>query len=174
MTLDDCFDRQRELSIQHIEKMKKIEEEQNQEKLDKSKRAEAIFEKIKARSIEKGKKEDDVSNDNSKKEEEKMESPKKTEENRTKESKTPKKVTDVKTKESKTPKKVDKNKDSFYCEECEKTGTSFSSTLLNVYENHIITNHPNYKPFKCSKCSFTTHKRGNLNKHAKGCKGKET
>merc|ERR1712200_213143 len=54
----------------------------------------------------------------------------------------------------------------YKCDECEKEGASFDSNLLNVYENHILK-HPQYKPFKCEKCSYNSHKKQNLHKHIK-------
>lgn len=153
MSLDDCFERQRELSLQQIEKIKNAQENPHpiqHQNLEKTKRAEAIFEKIKARSQ---KKKDELSTNSERGKQE------------------------VVKEKVETPKKVEKpsGKENFNCEECEKTGTSFSSNLLNVYENHIMTKHPHYKPFKCDKCSYTTHKKGNLNKHMRSgsCKGKE-
>merc|ERR1712150_287429 len=55
----------------------------------------------------------------------------------------------------------------YNCDECETAGEKFNSNLLNVFENHISTKHPLYKPFKCQQCEYSSHKRGNLHKHIK-------
>ena len=80
-------------------------------------------------------------------------------------------ASEIAKKEAVTDNKVEEvkksGKETFTCEECEKVGNSFSSGILNLYENHINMKHPNYKPFKCNICSYSTHKRGNLHKHNK-------
>merc|ERR1712150_208079 len=55
----------------------------------------------------------------------------------------------------------------YNCDECETAGEKFGSNLLNVFENHISTKHPLYKPFKCQQCEYSSHKRQNLHKHIK-------
>merc|ERR1712117_459627 len=75
------------------------------------------------------------------------------------------KVEKVEEMRPKTPGKMPGTKESFTCEECEKKGEKFFSSIVNVFEQHINMKHPNYKPFKCTLCNYTTHKKGNLNKH---------
>ena len=148
ISLEECFERQRELSLLQIEKIKKEQEM----KVEKNKRAEAIFEKIKARSLEKVKKKEREANN--------LQSD--NDSTNKKDS-----VPDVKAEESKSSQNQSKPSATYNCEECEKNGKSFNSNVLKLYENHIHMKHSNYKPFKCEQdnCGYTTHKKGNLNKH---------
>ena len=152
ISLDECFERQRELSLLQIEKIKKEQEM----KFEKNKRAEAIFEKIKARSLEKVKKKEREANN--------LQSDN---DSNTKKDSVPDAKVDVKAEESKSNQNQSKPSATYNCEECEKNGKSFNSNVLKLYENHIHMKHSNYKPFKCEqdKCGYTTHKKGNLNKH---------
>ena len=152
ISLDECFERQRELSLLQIEKIKKEQEM----KFEKNKRAEAIFEKIKARSLEKVKKKEREANN--------LQSDN---DSNTKKDSVPDAKVDVKAEESKSSQNQNKPSATYNCEECEKNGKSFNSNVLKLYENHIHMKHSNYKPFKCEqdKCGYTTHKKGNLNKH---------
>ena len=138
ISLEECFDRQRELSLIQMDKLKKNQvlngSSGSDSKIEKHSRASLL------KVIEKVKKKREEASEIAKKEA----------------------VTDNKVEEVKKS-----GKETFTCEECEKVGNSFSSGILNLYENHINMKHPNYKPFKCNICSYSTHKRGNLHKHNK-------
>ena len=145
ISLEECFDRQRELSLVHLDKIKKNQSlnasSVSDSKIEKHRRAELlkVIEKVKKKREE---------------------------------------ASEIAKKEAVSENKVDEvkksGKENFTCEECEKVGSSFSSGILNLYENHINMKHPNYKPFKCNStnCIYSTHKRGNLHKHTKSTHSK--
>jgi len=168
ITLEECYDKTRDLSVGCIEKIKPSYDEINQKKKERAMkllarlmdRAEGNAKTPKRESNED--KKDSVDNND-----ESIHEP----ENKTKiEPKTPGKHNKNEPKtpgkwEPKTPGKSSKEKDLFTCEECSKVGVNFTSNLLNLFEQHISLKHPSYKPFKCTKCNYNTHKRQNLNKH---------
>ena len=167
ITLDDCYEKTRDLSLGCIEKIKPSEDEINQKKKERAMkllarlmdRAEGNVRTPKQEIKKEESKESGSNKDesiNKSKNEPKME-PKTPKKNNKTEPKTPAKL------EPKTPGKT--TKEFFTCEECAKIGENFRTNLLNLFEQHIILNHQNYKPFKCTKCGYNTHKKQNLNKH---------
>ena len=151
ISLAECFERQRQCLPRNKtvkkdngdEKKKKMEDTKKNDddkKSQKKTRADAIFEKIRARS-EKAKKEEE----NPVVKEEKVE---------------PKEAEDEKVVEE-----VTKSSAPYNCEECAKEGKDYSGSVQSLFEGHIKMKHPNYQPFKCEKCEFKSNRKANVNRH---------
>ena len=166
VSIEECFDKQRELSVNYIDKIKNSQDDLIQKKKE---RAIKLLARLMDRAENNAKAPKNEATDNEKEavvekidSENKVETrlePKSPGKSSKNEPKTPGKF------EPKTPGKS--TKDLFSCEECSKDGTTFTANLINLFEQHISSKHPNYKPFKCTKCSYSSHKKGNLNKHVR-------
>ena len=165
MPLDECYDNQRKLYISQLEKLGKEEssiEAQKKIKLDKAKKIEKVMERLQRQSLfnqkqklEQGQQDTEMKQSVGK---EKVEAPASTRDLEVKMEVEEAAKTETKSEDSKASRM-------YNCEECEAAGERFDSNLLNVFESHIVTNHPLYKPFKCKQCEYTSHKRQNLQKH---------
>ena len=165
MPLDECYDNQRKLYISQLEKLEKEEssiEAQKKIKMDKAKKIEKVMERLQRQSLfnqkqklEQGQQDTEMKQSVGK---EKVEAPASTRDLEVKMEVEEAAKTETKSEDSKASRM-------YNCEECEAAGERFDSNLLNVFESHIVTNHPLYKPFKCKQCEYTSHKRQNLQKH---------
>merc|ERR1711874_163186 len=165
MPLDECYDNQRKLYISQLEKLEKEEssiEAQKKIKMDKAKKIEKVMERLQRQSLfnqkqklEQGQQDTEMKQSVGK---EKVEAPASTRDLEVKMEVEDAAKTETKSEDSKASRM-------YNCEECEAAGERFDSNLLNVFESHIVTNHPLYKPFKCKQCEYTSHKRQNLQKH---------
>ena len=150
ISLDDCLERQRQC-LPRNKKVNKDNENDKKKKLDDTKktedekrsqkktRADAIFEKIRARS------------EKAKKDEEKPIVKEELEE--------PMKV------EDKSQEENVNTSAPYNCEECLKVGKDYSCNVLSLFEGHIKMKHTFYQPFKCEKCDFKSNRKANLNRH---------
>ena len=160
LTLDECYDKQRELYIVESDKLKKEQLIlEHQKKMEKAKKVEKLMEKLQRENLNK---------QNMKQKSEEKAAPKAKEEKL--ETSTSEPPVKMDTEETKTENKSDDSRTShpYSCEECQKEGKTFDTKMLNVFESHILQ-HPHYKPFKCEQamCLYTSHKRGNLQKHVR-------
>lgn len=155
MALDECYDKQRQLYILESDKLKKEQlTQEHQRKKEKAKKVEKLMEKLQRETLNKQKtKLENVEKTDSEKEGQPTPS-----------SEPP--PVKMETQETKSESKADASKTSrlYKCEECEKTGETFETKILNVFENHL-QKHPNYKPFNCESCQYSSNKRQNLHKH---------
>ena len=151
ISLDECFERQRKCLPRH-KKVSRDDEDGKRKKLDENKkddgddikskkksRADAIFEKIRARS-EKAKKEEETPV--------------------VKEEKEQPKENDDKVQEE-----IAKSSAPYNCEECAKEGKDYSCSVQSLFEGHIKIKHPSYQPFRCEKCDFKSNRKANVNRH---------
>ena len=163
LPLDECYDNQRKLYISQLEKLEKEEssiEAQKKIKMDKAKKIEKVMERLQRQSLlnQKQKPVQDT---------EVKQSVGSVEKDKVKGSTSD---PEMKMEVEEAAKTETRNEDTtaprlYNCDECEAAGEKFDSNLLNVFESHIFTNHPLYKPFKCKQCEYTSHKRQNLQKH---------
>ena len=164
MPLDECYENQRKLYISQLEKLDKEQstiEAQKKIKMDKAKKIEKVMERLQRQSLlaQKQKQSQDPE-------------VKQTEEKVKDEGPAPAGDSVVKMEDEEVTKTEPKSEDPkasrlYKCEECEAAGEKYQSNLLNVFESHIASNHPLYKPFKCKQCEYSSHKRQNLHKHIK-------
>ena len=148
ISLDECLERQRQClprnkkisKVDQDDKRKTLDETKkndNEKKSQKKSRADAIFEKIRARS-EKAKKEEE-------------------ETSVVKE--------ELKKVDNKAQEEITNSTAPYNCEECLKKGKDYSCNVLNLFEGHIKMKHTFYQPFKCEKCDFKSNRKANLNRH---------
>ena len=164
MPLDECYEKQRKLYISQLEKLEKEEstmEAQKKIKMEKAKKIEKVMERLQKQSLL-AQKQKQGQEPGVKQTEEKVKD------------EVPAQAGDpvVKMEAEEVTKTEPKSEDPkasrlYNCEKCEDAGEKFHSNLLNVFESHIATNHPLYKPFKCKQCDYSSHKRQNLHKHIK-------
>ena len=152
ISLDECFERQRQC-LPRNKKVNKVDQDDRRKSLDETKkssdekksqkksRADAIFEKIRARS-EKAKKEDEETS--VVKEEVKEE---------------------LKKVDNKAQEEITNSTAPYNCEECLKKGKDYTCNVLNLFEGHIKMKHTYYQPFKCEKCDFKSNRKAYLNRH---------
>ena len=152
ISLAECFERQRQC-LPRNKKVNRDDEDDKKKKPDEIKkndddkrsqkktRADAIFEKIRARS-EKAKKEEEAP---VVKEEPKEEPSKEV--------------------EDKMMEEIAKSTAPYNCEECAKDGKDYSCNVQSLFEGHVKMKHPSYQPFKCEKCEFKSNRKANVNRH---------
>ena len=174
LPLDECYENQRKLYISHLEKLEKEQsnnEAQKKIKMDKAKKIEMVMERLQRQSLLSQKpkpgQDTEVKQDVGTAGKEKDEAPA-----APAPAPAAKSDPEVKMEVEEAAKPESRSEDPkasrlYNCDECETAGEKFNSNLLNVFENHIATNHPLYKPFKCQQCEYSSHKRGNLHKHIK-------
>ena len=169
MPLEECYENQRKLYIAQLDKLEKEQssniEAQKKIKMEKAKKIEKVMERLQRQSLL-SQKQKPAQNTEVK---QSVGSGRKEKDGAPATPAAPASDPEVKMEEEEAPKTETKSEDqkAFNCDECATAGEKFGSNLLNVFENHISTNHPLYKPFKCKQCEYSSHKRQNLHKHIK-------
>lgn len=88
---------------------------------------------------------------------------------------TSQKVDDLKSQDAIITKKLEQlwmftkegSKGLYDCDVCKQENTNFTSIQPQIFEHHIATSHPGYKPFTCNVCPYTANRRNNLTTHVK-------